>query len=78
METFRYGDKRFFDSHPELDQYPIIVYFIYENPANNKAENWGTFLVYDITSSWNQVVANSIMEYRVLMDEKIGDVNVTV
>lgn len=76
LKTFRYGDKQFFDSRPELDQYPIIVYLLYENPEDNKAENWGTFSDYDITtSSRDCVVANAMMEYRVLIDEKIGDVN---
>jgi hypothetical protein len=75
LETIRYGDKRFFDSRPELDQYPIIVYFLYENPTDNKAENLGSFSDYDITLSQDHIESNSTMEYRVLMDERIGDVN---
>lgn len=75
LETIRYGDKRFFDSRPELDQYPIIVYFLFENPTNNKAEYWGAFSDYSITLSQNHISANSMMEYHVLIDEKIGDVN---
>jgi hypothetical protein len=75
LETIRYGDRQFFDSNPELDRYPIIVYFLHEDPADNKAENWGTFSDYDINFSWDTVVANSMMEYRVLLDEKIGDLN---
>jgi len=49
LEAIRYGDSRFFDTHPQLDQSPIIVYFLSANPEYNKAENWGTFADYDIT-----------------------------
>jgi hypothetical protein len=58
-----------------MDQYPIIVYFLYENPEYNKAENWGTFADYDITLPRDHVVTNSMMEHRVLIDEKMGDIN---
>jgi hypothetical protein len=74
LEAIRYGDRQFFDSHPELDQSPIIVYFLSANPEYNKAESWGTFADYDISASSDNIVTNSMMEYHVLIDEKIGDV----
>jgi hypothetical protein len=75
LEAIRYGDKRFFEAHPEMDEYPIIVYYLYENPELNYAECWGTFADYDITASRGQVSSNQIMEYRVLLDEKTGDLS---
>ena len=74
LQAIRYGDRRFFDMHPEMDKHPIIVYFLYANPEQNKAEDWGIFADYGITAFRNQVMAYSIMEYHVLIDEKIGDV----
>ena len=32
LEAIRYGDWRLFDTHPELDQSQIIVYFLSTNP----------------------------------------------
>jgi hypothetical protein len=45
LEAIRYGDRIFFEVN-NMDQYPIIVYFLYENPAKNVVENWGTFAMY--------------------------------
>lgn len=85
LEAIRYGDSLLFETHPELDQVPIIVYFLSDNQEYNKVENWGTFEDYDITasvensitnitSSIDNMIMNSTMEYHVLIDEKIGDV----
>lgn len=50
LEAIRYGDRKFFSTHPELNKATILVYFISKNPRFNKVENWGTFLDYDITN----------------------------
>jgi hypothetical protein len=50
LEAIRYGDRQFFDTYPEMDQHPIFVYFLSDNPEYNKTEYWGTFADYDITS----------------------------
>lgn len=51
LEAIRYGDAEFFDAHPELDNAPIVVYFLSTDPAFNKVEDWGTFLDYKISNS---------------------------
>lgn len=51
LEAIRYGDRKLFKAHPELDNAPIVVYFMSSIPQYNKVENWGTFSNYDITSS---------------------------
>lgn len=51
LEAIRYGDRRLFESHLELDNAPIIVYFMSSIPKYNKVENWGTFSDYHITNS---------------------------
>jgi len=50
LEAIRYGDKKFFSVHPNLNNSQIIVYFNSINPYFNSIENWGTFSDYDITS----------------------------
>jgi len=50
LEAIRYGDKEFFNAHPELDYVPIIVYFLSTDPMFNKFENWGTFSDYKIVA----------------------------
>lgn len=96
LQAIRYGDREFFSYHPEMDLYPIIVYFLYHNPELNKAENWGSFADYvlippsatngeDITTqdSGNECRNESggmqtdsfEMEYDMLVDEVMGDVN---
>ncbi|WMJ82208.1 staygreen family protein [Clostridium sp. MB40-C1] len=46
IEAIRYGDRKFFDAHKELDNVPIIVYFNSSIPYYNRVENWGTFSDY--------------------------------
>lgn len=46
LEAIRYGDRRFFAAHPNLDQVPIFVYFHSAIPQFNGVENWGTFADY--------------------------------
>lgn len=48
LEAIRYGDKKFFSAHPELNDAPIIVHFMSTNPQFNRIENWGTFSHYYI------------------------------
>lgn len=43
IEAIHYGDKEFFNKHPELNNAPIIVHFNSSIPNFNKIENWGTF-----------------------------------
>lgn len=64
LEAIRYGDEKFFEAYPELDQSPIIVYFLSDNLASNKAEYWGTFSIYDITASEENTESDEEMEYR--------------
>ncbi len=47
LEAIRYGDDIFFDTHG-MDQYPIIVNFLYSDPAKNVSESWGVFKDYRI------------------------------
>ena len=57
LEAIRYGDRKLFETYPELDNAPIVVYFMSSIPQYNKVENWGTFSGYDITNSnryWGQ------------------------
>ena len=42
LEAIRYGDKRFFAAHPDLDNSPIWIHFDSINPEYNRLENWGT------------------------------------
>lgn len=42
LEAIRYGDRYFFEAHPELDQAPIWIYFGSEDPDYNSFEYWGT------------------------------------
>ena len=42
IEAIRYGDRRFFEAHPELDNSPIYVKFYSKYPEYNKVEYWGT------------------------------------
>jgi hypothetical protein len=48
LEAIRYGDGQFFESHPELDYVPIIVFFQSYIQPFDKIENWGTFSDYAI------------------------------
>lgn len=51
LEAIRYGDDKFFKTHPELNHVPIMVYFMSAFPRLNRIENWGTFSEYEISSS---------------------------
>ncbi|MDF3001759.1 MAG: hypothetical protein K0Q48_1878 [Bacillota bacterium] len=42
LEAIRYGDRYFFEAHPQLDQAPIWIYFGSQDPNYNSFENWGT------------------------------------
>ena len=42
LEAIRYGDKEFFNEHPDLDNSPIIVHFKSSNDKYNIIEEWGT------------------------------------
>lgn len=42
LEAIRYGDRRFFVAHPDLDNAPIWIHFDSTNPEYNRVENWGT------------------------------------
>ncbi|MDF2534701.1 MAG: hypothetical protein K0R18_858 [Bacillales bacterium] len=53
LEAIRYGDRKFFCYHPDLDHSSIIVFFMSTNPQFNKVENWGTFSDYDINNELN-------------------------
>ncbi len=74
LEAIRYGDKKFFSAHPELNDAPIIVHFMSTNPQFNRIESWGTFLHYYISSSHRYIQTNSFRQNRYLLDMKIGDV----
>lgn len=42
LEAIRYGDRRLFISHPDLDIAPIWIHFDSISPEYNQFENWGT------------------------------------
>ncbi|KNY26384.1 staygreen family protein [Pseudobacteroides cellulosolvens] len=42
LEAVRYGDRRFFDAYPVLDNAPIWINFDSTNSEFNRFENWGT------------------------------------
>jgi hypothetical protein len=42
LEAIVYGDRRFFDAHPELQDAPIWIYFDSSDPNFNRFEKWGT------------------------------------
>lgn len=41
LEAFRFGDRRLFETQPELDQAPIWVHFHAKQPHYNRVESWG-------------------------------------
>jgi hypothetical protein len=41
LEAFRFGDRRLFETQPELDQAPIWVHFHARQPRYNRVESWG-------------------------------------
>jgi hypothetical protein len=42
LETFRYGDRFLFESHPRLDDAPIWVHFESTSPSYRRSEPWQT------------------------------------
>lgn len=42
LEAIRYGDREFFEAHPELDDAGIWVHFDSTSPEYDKFEYWGT------------------------------------
>jgi hypothetical protein len=42
LECFRYGDRRLFEAHPELDRAPIRVNFRSSRRRYRRRERWGT------------------------------------
>lgn len=42
LEVIRYGDRRLFESRPELDEAPIWIHFISKKPQYACVEQWGT------------------------------------
>jgi hypothetical protein len=41
LEALRYGDRRFFEAYPTLDQAPVLVYFEARQRRYNRVERWG-------------------------------------
>ncbi len=73
LVSIREGDAKFFEVHPELLNYPIIVYYLYPNSDKNYEECWGTFANYDITVSELLINSQSTEDYHILIDQKWGD-----
>lgn len=42
LEALRFGDRRFFVAHPDLDQANIVVHFHAQESRYNRVENWGS------------------------------------
>lgn len=42
LEAIRYGDRRFFNEYPSLDNAPIWIHFGSNNPYYNRFEHWGS------------------------------------
>lgn len=74
LQAIRYGDRLFLERFPENDHYPILVYFLYNNPERNRVEDWGIFSDYGQAVFKELAVTDLGMDYRVLLDEKTGDV----
>jgi hypothetical protein len=41
LEAFRYGDRRLFETHPALDEAPILIHFQARQQRYNRVEPWG-------------------------------------
>jgi hypothetical protein len=41
LEALRYGDRRFFEAHPSLDQAPVWVHFHARQRRHDTTERWG-------------------------------------
>ena len=46
LEAFRYGDRKLFEAHQDLERAEIWVHFHSNNNRFNKVENWGQFKKY--------------------------------
>lgn len=46
LEAIIYGDRELFIAHPQLDKYPIWIYFNSSDPTYNRFEYWGTPMDY--------------------------------
>ena len=75
LQAIRFGDREFFQMHPELNNAPIIVFFQSENPKYNSMENWGTFTEYDVSKAPNVKQLRIMNMNKVVIDSKLGDVN---
>lgn len=42
LEALRFGDRRFFEAHPRLDDAPIVVHFHAKQPRYDRVETWDT------------------------------------
>jgi hypothetical protein len=49
LEAFRFGDRRLFQAHPELDHTPIWIHFQAREARYNRVEQWGRPADYAIT-----------------------------
>ncbi|HUV26023.1 MAG TPA: staygreen family protein [Anaerolineales bacterium] len=43
LEAFRYGDRKLFEAHPDLDRSTIYVHFHSDKNQYNHIEEWGQF-----------------------------------
>lgn len=75
LEAIRFGDREFFETHPELNYVPIIVFFQSKNPKYQSMENWGNFNNYDLTKAPNMRQLKAMNNNILLLDTKYGDVN---
>ena len=41
LEVFRFGDRAFFEAHPELDHSPLLVHFHATQSRYDRVEQWG-------------------------------------
>lgn len=41
LEAIRYGDRKFFESFPQLDSSPVLIQFTSMYPELNRVEYWG-------------------------------------
>jgi hypothetical protein len=42
LEALRFGDRKLFETHPELERAPILVHFHSTRRRYNRTEQWGT------------------------------------
>lgn len=75
LQAIRFGDREFFEAHPELNFAPIIVFFQSKNAKYNSMENWGMFSDYDVTKTPNMRQLKAMNMNKALLDTKYGDVN---